>query len=80
MSALSLKNWNSKLGYELYGLVEKLNPKKALVRLGTGECWTVSYSLLFLVMDGAINSIRNEPLCIEGEFTCVYPENFEFCS
>ncbi len=69
--------WNSKLGHELYGLVEKLNPKKALVRLGNGERWTVSYPLLFLVMDGAVNSTRNEPLCIEGEFTSVYPENIE---
>ena len=44
--------WHSKLGHDLYGVVEKLNPKKALVRLGNGEQWTVSYSLLFLVMDG----------------------------
>lgn len=57
--------WNSKLGYELYGIVEKLNPKKALVRLGDGEQWTVSYSLLFLVMDGI--SIQSGQRCIEGE-------------
>jgi hypothetical protein len=57
--------WHSKLGYELYGIVEKLNPKKALVRLGDGEQWTVSYSLLFLVMDGV--SIQGGQLCIEGE-------------
>ena len=57
--------WHSKLGYELYGVVEKLNPKKALVRLGNGEQWTVSYSLLFLVMDGF--SIQDGQLCIEGE-------------
>jgi hypothetical protein len=57
--------WHSKLGYELYGVVEKLNPKKALIRLGGGEQWTVSYSLLFLVMDGV--SIQDSPLYIEGE-------------
>lgn len=57
--------WHSKLGYELYGVVEKLNPKKALVRLGSGEQWTVSYSLLFLIMDGI--SIQGGQLCIEGE-------------
>ena len=57
--------WHSKLGYELYGVVEKLNPKKALIRLGGGEQWTVSYSLLFLIMDGI--SIQGGQLCIEGE-------------
>lgn len=57
--------WNSKLGYDMYGVVEKLNPKKALVRLGNGDRWTVSYPLLFLVMDGV--SIQGSQLCIEGE-------------
>lgn len=57
--------WHSKLGYDLYGVVEKLNPKKAVVRLGNGEQWTVSYSLLFLVMDGV--SMPGGQLCIEGE-------------
>lgn len=57
--------WHSKLGHDLYGLVEKLNPKKALVLLGNGDRWTVSYPLLFLVMDGM--SLQNGQLCIEGE-------------
>ena len=57
--------WHSKLGYDLYGVVEKLNPKKALVRLSDGEQWTVSYPLLFLVMDGV--SSHGGQLCIEGE-------------
>ena len=57
--------WHSKLGYELYGVIEKLNPKKALVRLGDGAQWTVSYSLLFLIMEGV--SIHDKQLCIEGE-------------
>ena len=57
--------WHSKLGYDLYGVVEKLNPKKALVRLGDVEQCTVSYSLLFLVMDGV--SSNGGRLCIEGE-------------
>lgn len=70
--------WNSKLGYELYGLVEKLNPKRALVRFGTGERWTVFYSLLFLVMDGMANSMLNEPLCIEGEFIDLDPEHIAY--
>jgi hypothetical protein len=57
--------WQSRMGHEIYGIVEKLNPKKALVCLGNGEKWTVSYPLLFLVMDGF--SIQNKQLCIEGE-------------
>lgn len=59
--------WHSKLGYDLFGIVEKLNPKKALVRINSDELWTVSYSLLLMVMDGAITSANNSPLCIEGE-------------
>lgn len=57
--------WSSKLGYELYGVIIKLNPKKALIRLGNGERWTVSYPLLFLLMEGV--STQNKNLCIEGE-------------
>jgi hypothetical protein len=57
--------WHSKLGYDLYGVIEKLNPKKALIRLGNGEQWTVSYSLLFLTINGV--SIQDKQLCIEGE-------------
>jgi hypothetical protein len=57
--------WHSKLGYELYGVIEKLNPKKALIHLGDGQQWTVSYPLLFLVMDGV--SIQSRNLCIEGK-------------
>lgn len=57
--------WHSKLGYELYGVIEKLNPKNALIRLSDGQQWTVSYSLLFLIMDGV--SIQSRNLCIEGE-------------
>lgn len=55
--------WYSKLDYDLYGVVEKLNPKKALIRLSNGEQWMVSYSLLFLVMDGI--SSHGGQLCIE---------------
>jgi len=57
--------WHSKLGYELYGIIEKLNPKNALIRLSNSEKWTVSYSLLFITIDGI--SIQGKQLCIEGE-------------
>ena len=62
-----LVGWNSKLGHHLYGVIEKLNPKMALVRLGTGESWRVAYSLLFTVMDGEVHASKNKPLYIEGE-------------
>lgn len=58
--------WHSKLGHDIFGVVEKLNPKKALVRINSDELWTVSYSLLFMVMDGA-KTTNNGLLCIEGE-------------
>lgn len=57
--------WQVNMGHELYGVVEKLNPKRALVQLGNGEQWTVSYPLLFLVMDGV--SVQGGRACIEGE-------------
>lgn len=62
-----LVGWNSKLGYDLYGVIKKLNPKRALIRLGTGEYWRVTYSLLFTVMDGEVSTAKNNHLCIEGE-------------
>jgi len=64
--------WHSKLDHDVYGTVAKLNPKKALVRLSHGQCWTVPYSLLFLVMDG-MGSTESNALCIEGEFICLPP-------
>jgi hypothetical protein len=57
--------WHSKLGHDLYGVVEKLNPKKAVIRLSNDEQWRVPYSILFVVMDGV--SIQGERLCIEGK-------------
>lgn len=57
--------WHSKLGYELYGVIEKLNPKRALICLADGEQWAVSYSLLFLLIEGVPS--QNKNLCIEGE-------------
>lgn len=58
--------WHSKFGHDVYGVIEKLNPKKALVRLGNSEIWRVPYSLLFPVMEGATADL-SAPLCIEGE-------------
>lgn len=45
---------SSQSGHDLYGVIKKLNPKKALVQLGNGDLWTVRYAYLFPVMDGVI--------------------------
>lgn len=47
--------WSSRrFGHDVYGVIQKLNRKKALVKLGNGELWTVYYESLFPVMDGVI--------------------------
>ena len=46
--------WHSKFGYDLFGEIIKLNPKRAKIRLKTGEHWIVSYSMLFSVTEGSI--------------------------
>lgn len=60
-----LVGWNSKLGDECYGVITKLNPKKALVKIESGQQWRIPYSLLFSVMNGV--TIQGVSLCIEGE-------------
>jgi hypothetical protein len=37
---------------ELYGIVIKLNPKTAGIKLNSGELWRVGYGGLFYVLDG----------------------------
>ncbi len=54
---------SSKTGQEMYGDVIKLNPKRAKVLVENHHTWTVSYSLLFPVMDG---DTTKEGLLIEG--------------
>ena len=54
---------SSRTGQEMYGEVTKLNPKKARVLVENQHTWTVSYSLLFPVMDG---NTAQEGLLIEG--------------
>ncbi|MEA3412914.1 MAG: hypothetical protein U9R74_15445 [Pseudomonadota bacterium] len=43
--------FTGKDGYELFGTVIKLNPKRAKVRTGEG-IWAVPYTMLFSVIDG----------------------------
>lgn len=58
--------YHSKSGMDVFGIIEKLNPKRAVVQLNNGERWNVSYPLLFLITDGV--SIDNQGcLLIEGE-------------
>ena len=66
LSIGELVGFRSKDGNDVFGEVKKLNPKKAIVVLNSGQIWHVPYSLLFLVMDGvAMDS--NDCLLIEGE-------------
>lgn len=45
-------SYRSREHREVYGVVVKLNPKTAVVRLPDGERWKISYSLLSHVLDG----------------------------
>lgn len=57
--------YSGKTGNDIYGTVEKLNPKTAHIRLSGGEKWIVYYPSLFIVTDG-VCSISGS-LLIEGE-------------
>jgi len=56
----------SKQGSDVFGVIQKLNPKNALVKLNNGEVWNVHYSYLFLVTDG-VSVSQQGTLLIEGE-------------
>jgi len=58
--------WNSKLGRELYGVVQKLNPKMVVVKLQDGQIWRVAYSLLFPVLDCDVTD-KVQPLYIDHQ-------------
>lgn len=58
--------YHSKENGDVFGVVKKLNPKKAVITLNNGEIWNVPYSLLFLVIDG-ISMNSQGCLLIEGE-------------
>ena len=61
-----------KVGYfdrdhqERYGEVIRLNPKKAKVRLTTGEVWHVPYSMLFYVLEGQTRQGGDDGVLLEG--------------
>lgn len=57
---------SKKRGQEMYGLVTKLNPKTAHVKLSDGDGWIVYYASLFLITDGTSSSSGGQ-LLIEGE-------------
>lgn len=50
---------------EVYGIVTKLNPKTAQLRIKTGETWMVAYEHLFSVIAGS--KANNSGVYIEGE-------------
>ena len=58
--------YHSRNGNDLFGVIQKLNPKKAVVLLNDGQRWSVPYSLLFLVMDG-VSVDEKGCLLIEGD-------------
>ena len=58
--------YRSKYQNDVFGVIKKLNPKKAVVVLGTDQIWHVPYGMLFLVMDG-VSMNTNGCLLIEGE-------------
>lgn len=57
--------YHSKNGNDVFGVIQKLNPKKTVVLLNDGQIWNVPYGLLFLVMDGVSVDV-NDCLLIEG--------------
>lgn len=57
--------YRSKNEDDVFGVIKKLNPKKAVVVLNTDQIWHVPYSMLFLVMDG-VSMDSNGCLLIEG--------------
>ena len=58
--------YRSKVGSDVFGVIKKLNPKKAVIVLSTDQIWQVPYSMLFLVMDGVSMDTKG-CLLIEGE-------------
>ncbi len=52
-------------GHDLFGVINKLNPKRAVVQLSNGLIWHVHYSYLFLVTDG-VSIDSSGHLLIEG--------------
>lgn len=58
--------WNSyKNGCEMFGVVVKLNPKRAVVKIADGGEWTIPYPMLFPVLDGSC--CQSTGLLLEGE-------------
>ncbi len=49
---------------DVFGIIKKLNPKKAVVKLNNGDTWNVHYSYLFLITDG-VSVDTNGNLLIE---------------
>ncbi len=44
---------HTKTGQNFYGIVERLNPKTALLLTTDGQKWKVSYSLLYPILEGS---------------------------
>jgi hypothetical protein len=66
LSVGSQVGWHSKHGFDRYGKIIKLNPKKAKIQTSQDGIWTVPYAMLFSVMEGVSQS-TNEMLVIEAQ-------------
>ena len=58
-------SFESNDGIDLYGVVKKLNPKRAVIELRDGHTWNVPYPHLSLITDG-VSVDSNGCLLIEG--------------
>ena len=58
--------YRSNVGNDVFGIIKKLNPKKAVVALNDDQIWHVPYACLFLIMDGVSMDTKG-CLLIEGE-------------
>lgn len=58
--------FSSNNGDDVFGVIKKLNPTKAVVKLNNGDTWNVHYSFIFLITEG-VSVDTNGHLLIECE-------------
>ena len=66
--------WTHNNGDELYGVVIKLNPARAVIKLSNNDTWRVSYAMLFAVLDGNLENSGDGLLLDSVEFTLLDEE------
>lgn len=48
--------WTHNNGDELYGVVTKLNPARAVIKLSNNNTWRVPYAMLYAILDGELEN------------------------